>query len=462
MYPERDRQAEEFDAALERLRSGERPDEYDADLRDLLILAARLEQDLPRDLPDPAFRERLKRELLSGRPRFHQSQPETAPIDPAGEGWRRQITRASWRTSAVAAALVVIVIGALVLSLDRVPGVGTGQDSAPSDDSVAMPASADDPPVDEADDEQFSALEAPEAAEDQATTWLAANLPPIDGHHIVLAPLAAVGSAALTLESSYDVRLIPTTDLPDLPGSAPVYYLAAPQDPVALLSRVRDTLAIDGEIVPGNRDEGIPYRIVNQAGEPVVVWDAACAFFQFWGDLRPNAAGARAGDSGDVTERAYAWLEGIGFDLHSVEYEARVVESEGQVTVQFMPLAMPELGLDLSLGAQVTFDDDGRVRSASGFWLSLVGIEEMPVRPAEDAWEVAQAGDGFWPPLDLPTNEEILVEVREIKIVHLLTRWDEATYVLQPAIKFAGQYATRQVARTPGPARYYVPAVPDD
>lgn len=468
MYRERDPQAEAFDEALERLRNGKAGENDDPEMEELLHLAGRLDRELPGDLPDPAFRDRLKRQLLTGQYSLE------APTDIDEARWRRRLLASPWRAGAAAASVAVILILAVVLGLDSL--TGTSEDDTDPSDQVAMPVDddaveeqPDEAPVPEGDaveeaeeppadsDSDMGILQADDGpdAPVESDQWQPANLPPFDGRHIVVAPLSATTLLAEASETDPEVEWANGIEMPDLPESAPVYYLSAPPDPMALMATMERTFEIDGTIIEGDSESSIPYELLNGDEEPILQWDPTAAYFQFNGAAAAIDVDLPGIDSDDVVERAHAWLEMIGFDLFSIEY-ATDTEAAGDATVvRLEPVDMPETGLGLKLGAELIITADGMIQEASGFLLSLVDVRDMPVRAPSEAWTMAREGDAFWPDVDHALDDP-MVAIAEVKIIHLLTRLDEANYVLQPAVKFMGE---ADEAETSERARCYVPAV---
>jgi hypothetical protein len=449
MYPDRDSRADRLDEALERRLNGDDITNDDPELQELLDLSARLEQTLPDDLPDPAFRHNLKQQLLS------QPQPSLAePVDLARERFHRRLAGSTWRLSAAAAAFLIVILVAVVMAMGPMSG-----DS--DDDMEEQPASlqgiGDDYTTPEQDVDTFD-------TDDRRTVepeWVNATLPPFDTNHVVLNPLLGMplGMPAPKIEPL--VAFDDDAEMPDMPETAPVYYFSAPPNPEALISSVQRALGIEGELEPGSAEDGTPYRLINDSGQTIVKWDPGSAFFHYIGrNADPEFTGyAEPGsDPSDISE---SFLETIGFDLYSVDYVIDVEVSGSETHIRFKASSLPEMGLDVWLGAVVVIDEDDQVAEARMMWLSLIGVREATLRPPGETWDLGERGHGFWPPHEAPDGR-VLVEVLRTKMVYLLTRHDHATYVLQPAVKFVGRYSDDDDDDPTGPARYYVPAIDNE
>jgi predicted RNA polymerase sigma factor len=89
----------------------------------------------------------------------------------------------------------------------------------------------------------------------------------------------------------------------------------------------------------------------------------------------------------------------------------------------------------------------------------VAALEQWPESGVPDnpgAWLMAPARHRA---IDRLRRGEVLVEVLRTQMIYLLTRYDEATFVLQPAVKFIGRFNGDDSDEPAEPARYYVAAV---
>jgi hypothetical protein len=194
---------------------------------------------------------------------------------------------------------------------------------------------------------------------------------------------------------------------------------------------------------------------LDTGGFQVVRWRPQEAFFSY--SRSPNAPTpppARA--EADPKETARAWLQEIGFDLTTIQYDSdlRADSTPSQRIVEFRPTNLPKGALDPGLGIVVWVGGDGAIRQASGFWLSLVESAEVPLQPVETAWQAVQRGEGLIPSFGPPPVFKAIT-VKSVGLTYLLTRADASNYLLQPVVAFSGQ---GQTAAGPGDVTVYVAA----
>lgn len=458
MYPDPDSRADAFDDAVERRRSGDNTSSDDQEMGELADLAYRLEQELPDDIPDPAFRENLKQQLLSGTTQLEDMpEPEHAPVDLASERWHRRLIASPWRVSASVAACMVVIVLAFVATANPFTG-GSGDSSeeittfqsvdADDTDEVADPFATSEFPLD-VDDGSFPANE----------QWFTASFPPFDVEHVVLPPLL-LGFLPFADRRKPDVELNGLTNMVhdvDMPSSAPVYYLNSPPDGATMLTTLRSVLGVEGDLIESNGD-GEPYRVVDGADNDILRWDSASAFFHFQGRLLDDPVDDLLDPGAEPADIARRFLELIGFDLHTIEYDTHVIENDDEVEVQFRPHDFPGTGLDVTLGGSVYVGDGGTILEAQLYWLSLVDIEVVALREPEDIIADIEEDAGYAPPVP-DDADEMMINAEDMQIIHVLTRLGTSTFVLQPAMKVVGDYGNDVTSTLPGPARYYVPAV---
>jgi hypothetical protein len=461
MYPEPDSRADEFDEAVERHRAGDNRPNEDEDLQSLVNLAARLERELPDETPDPSFRENLKYQLLQSYEQLQQAaESGREPVDLEDERWFRRLVASPWRVSAAAAACLVFIVIAVV-------GVGNpfGADTGDSGEDVTSfrPVDADDSSSpDDWRSTQFP-LDVDDDSLPASEQWFTASFPPIDVEHVVLPPLL-IGFLPFSERQKPRVEIEGISDLTDrmdMPGSGTVYYLNSPPDGATMLTTLRSALGIDGELVEGNGD-GQPFRIINDEQNDILRWDPASAFFHFQGGLLDEPISDLLDSDAPPADVARRFLELIGFDLYTIEYEQQLVENGDVIEVQFLPQEFPETGMDVSPGGSVFVDDQGAVLEAQLYWLSLVDIEIVAMRDPDAIIADVENDAGFAPPMPDDAQDEMRIVADDMTLVHVLTRLGESHFVLQPVVKIVGEYGEEPESSLPGPARYLVTAIEDD
>ena len=457
MYPEPDSRADEFDDALERRRAGDNTPADDQETQELVTLASRLDQELTEDIPDPAFRENLKHELLQGAiHRGHVLEPVAEPIDLADERWSRRLAASPWRLSAAAAACVAVVVVAFFATTNPFDD-NSGDSSEEITSFQAVDADDSFGPDDGILGNQF-----PLDVDDNippSEQWFTASFPPFDVEHVVLPPLL-IGFLPFADRHKPQVELNGVSDMAndvDMPGSASVYYLNAPPDGATMLTTLRSTLGIDGELVEGNGD-GEPYRVIDDEENDVLRWDPSSAFFHFRGGLLDQPVDDLLDPDAGPVEIARRFLELIGFDLHTIDYGVQTVEHENLIEVQFRPEHFPVTALDVTLGGNVFVGEGGAVLEAQLYWLSLVDVEVVALREADAIMEDMAHDAGYSPPAS-DGADEMMINAEDMMMVHVLTRLGTSNFVLQPAVKVVGNYGDDAESSLPGPARYYVAAV---
>jgi hypothetical protein len=336
--------------------------------------------------------------------------------------------------------------------------LGGGTDDEESEPPLAFQEVDDDADDPAADIDLFTTGETQVDGDARESEWISSPLPPFDTNHIVLNPLLAVPLGMTEAEIEPVVYFDYDAVMTEMPGSAMVYYLSSPPNPEALIRGVQDALGLEGEYAPGDAEEAIPDRLVNEDGRSIIEWHHEAAFFHYLGENADPEFADFSETTDDPAVVAHDFLETIGFDLYSVEYIADAVEAGDFTHVRFEPASLPEVGLDLSLGALVVVDEDLQVHEAMVMWFSLTGQREVAMVPPEEARSLGESGEGFWPPHETPAGE-VLVEVLRTQMIYLLTRYDEATFVLQPAVKFIGRFNGDDPDEPAEPARYYVAAV---
>ena len=189
-------------------------------------------------------------------------------------------------------------------------------------------------------------------------------------------------------------------------------------------------------------------------------WDPTSAFFQFRGDQLDEPVDSLLDPGAQPEDIARRFLELIGFDFVTVDYEFQRIDNPEVTEIRFSPANLPEIGLGIDLGGSVQVDESGAVTRAQFFWLSLVDIEVVGARDHEGIIDDIENDHGFAPPAT--DIEEVSITAEDMTIIHVLTRFDESNFILQPAVEISGNYHEDVDSLLPGPARYLVPAVKSD
>ncbi len=295
MDDQQDENYDRLDRAVERLREGDdraaiaETLEPEPELMPLFDLAVRLEAELPEDLPDPGFRDKLKQELLAGTP------PASLPV-------RRKRFLYDWRFGVAAAALLAIVLIAVIY------GTGTLEGNSPEPPARETVVSALS--VSGKETAQPGATESPEVVSDTQV------FPPIDASHVVVVPLGF--GASSTIVGSSVAHPTPgialSTTLPTLPQTAPTWLLTAPDSPDEFLSTLRARIGISGEIQSDPSAGPDAFVVNDEAGFATIHWNQHNAYFRYdRGPDEPTPPASRASTSPATT--AKDWLAEIGFDL---------------------------------------------------------------------------------------------------------------------------------------------------
>lgn len=452
MYPERDSRADEFDDAVERRRSGDNTPIEDPELQALVDLASRLDETLPEDTPDPEFRSTLKQQLLEGEPEPDLAPDDVSPPFEETTPWYRRFVASPWRTSAAAAACLLIVVVALMAAANPFDwGSGGGSEEVTSFQPVSF-SEGDGP---------FDGENPLDAGFEDNEEWLSSPFPPLDMEHVVLHPLL-IGFRPLAERQRPEVELNGAADMvnpSDMPSSIPVYYLNAPPGGPELLTALGSTLQIDGELAEQDED-GTPYRWVDDDDNVIMRWDPSSAFFQFNGEVLDEPLDGLLEQGATPDEIAQRFLELIGFDFMTIDYEIERIDNGEETEIRFRPEDLPDIGLEVGLGGRVRVDDSGAVLGAQLFWLSLVDIEIVGLREHENIIEDIENDAGYTPPTGDET--EVSIDAEEMTLIHVLTRMEDSIFVLQPAVRLTGSFRTEVDSMIPGPARYLVPIVDSD
>lgn len=459
------RQAERLDRAIDQIiAGGNLPASGDARLDPLVALAARLHRDLPRDLPDPAFRSRLKDDLTGRLPIIQPATPRVSPFS------RLPIygSLAAVFVLAVAAGVMAVWLGgrdespttATSAKLMQVTAVATTHVLAPASATgsgsvvtrtaestvtitaalllptatiapvgTAAPTVTPEPPA------------APSAQPTQPTqppaqasaTVLRASLPAIDAATIEHGPVPAAdgGGPAPSSGVTYFLDAEPAS----LGDSVTVYHLSPPaEDPVTFCRDLAAKAGIPTDDVHAADASGRTEVFAGTPDSGSLYWRPDAGVFQFSSaatggqdDLRPDA----------IAERAAAWLDAIGYPTAMLG--GPHIDDFGDLwQVSYAYAGLPTPGIGYPLGVSVMLQDDGTVAEARGYWLAADSQETVELVSVADAWDSVTHGGGYW--LDggiSSAGGEFHADAVTLASVLTNTGGD---LVLQPVVKFSGTF----------------------
>jgi hypothetical protein len=415
-----EQQIEEIERALERLSAGGSTtaisDSLDPEVAPLFDLAARLEEELPDDLPDPAFREGLKQELLATNP----------PVSLSARSFRRFFS--DWRFGVAAAALAGVVLIAVIFGSSTLEG---NNPEPPARETVVSALSV-----------AGKATTEPGATVSPVTVTDTKVLPPIDADHVVLVPLGLGAGSPGPSTPQPTPGITMSNALPELPQTAPTWLLTGPESSETFLKTLIARIGITGDIEAEPAAGPNAFVVTDASGYPTVHWDQHNAFFRYdRGPNEPTPPPARATTNPGIT--AKDWLSEIGFDLNTITYKETVQPGTGQTVVNFVPADLPATAIPPGLGATVGVGPDGSIQFAQGFWLSLAESADVPLRTSQETLDAAKNGE--WYSL-LPSGDTsgLNLNVSSAKMSYLLTRADDSSYLLQPVMSFTGDRWTPQ------------------
>lgn len=414
--------AKQLDDAIERRRTDpDQPAGGNPDLMPLLALAARLDHDLPPDLPDPAFRVQLGQQL------------QTLPAS-----LRRFFY--DWRFGVAAAALIVIL---LIIAIFGSGALSGGGNVPPARETVVSAMSGGEGTA------EPGTIGTPRTVEDTAV------FPPIDAEHVVFIP-TVTPTATATAASTPAVQPTPGvavhTTLPELPETAPTWLLTGPEETQAFLETLIARTGITGEIEKDERAGRNAYQVVDTSGFAAIHWNQHDAYFRYdRGQLEPTPPPIRATTDPEVT--AKDWLSEIGFDLTTIQYKETAQVISGRTIVRFDPINLPVTALTPGLGVTLGIDPDGSIQFAEGYWLSLGQMAEVHLRDGQQMLDAAQNGEWF---STEGHDDSLSLGINSAQLTYLLTRADDSSYLLQPVMAFGG---TRGSEHGPAPDVIYVSAI---
>lgn len=455
--------AERLDQAINLIIAGAVPlASGDAELDQLSALAARLHHELPNDLPDPAFRSRLRDELAG--------QVSLAPPTP------RRITTFSRHLpvygSLAAIFIVAIVAGVLAFWPDDAesPTVASGatdrRETAAAAGRSAEPATPTGSggnmaqvtatvtsvtallvptataraterstplPTDTSLKPTTATLEPTQPPAPASATVAQAILPAIDWATVEHGPVPAVDGSgpAPTSGVTYVMAAAPAT-----PGnSATVYHLSAPSDdPVAFCRDLAAKAGIGTDDVRATDAAGRTEVFAGTPGAGSLYWRPDAGVFQYSSDA---VAGESELQSDAIAKRALAWLDTIGYPVAALG-EPRIDDFGDLWIVSFPYASLPTAAIGFPLGVSLMLQHDGTVAEARGYWLTPDWQESVGLVSVTDAWNSLTHGGGYWLDGGLASSGgEFRADA--VTLVSVLTRGGN-DLVLQPVYKFSGVF----------------------
>ncbi|HEX5167201.1 MAG TPA: hypothetical protein VFV93_17475 [Thermomicrobiales bacterium] len=468
---------ERLNAAIDRmLAGGPSPVLNDPDLFELLQLAARLRDELPGDLPDPAFRLDLKQQLTANGPRAVPRQPATP------------VSRFPWvsAVSAIAAVLLAAVsVGALGIWIDtdkqpsgqsNLAGISadqltattfgiatfTAETIAATSDAATTPG-GDRPSSMTALQPTSPATSAPDSTEAVATLSAAtetpgsdttrttatvaptgtsdapslASVPPVDSETVEQGPQPASDGGGG--EPAAGISYVLDTALPDLGNDAAIYRLAPPAvEPELFVADVAKSLGLKGEIISDAPQGRAVYHI----------FDDSAGSFHWTPETGAFTLSTAEADNGDpvpldqVVHATRQWLSKIGYPVDQLATDMSA-EPMGATSwrLEARYASMPDIGLGHPLGVTIFVNDDGAITEASGYWLRIKDADSALLLPADDVWQEVSSGHGLWTGGGIVTGGGEF-RADQIQITYILTRDPSGDLVLQPVVQVTGDFTT--------------------
>lgn len=477
------REAERLDRAIDRIVAGAAPDwTGDPQLDRLVALAARLHHELPRDLPDPAFRARLKDDLtgriplvqpVSRRPIASRYLPVYGSLaavflvalvvgalafwpeddEPGRRSANTTLMQATIATTVTAFSPPVETVPADVETQAAEPTTSsTTALRVPSATTAPAPTSAPSP----TDVPAPSPTAPPNATESPApgsATVLQARLPGIDPATVEEGPVPAAGGGGEG--PSTDVTYVMDVTAPSLATSSTVYRLTPPAaDPVEFCRDLAAKAGIPDDDVRATDESGRTEVFAGEPGAGVVYWRPDAGVFQV---SSVQDGGAEALDPDAIAARALGWLESIGYPVASLGSPR--VDDFGDLFQVDIPLdGLPTPGVGHPLGVTLMVHRDGTLAEAHGYWLAVDGADPVSLVSVEDAWSEVTSGGGYWRDGGMSSGGgEFRAE--NARLSSVLTRAG-SDLVLQPVIEFSGTFTTKDGGSS-APVSVFVKATGD-
>lgn len=467
------RRAEQLDQAIDQILAGGTPPvSGDPQLDRLVAFAARLHRDLPRDLPDPAFRARLKDDL-TGR----------IPIVQPATRRRFALTRLPIYGSLAAVFVLAMAAGVMAIWLDGrdepptqvanttlmsatasptnpadapaiAPGFGdvvtrTAEVTIAATTAMLLPtatlapaATAEpSPTVGEAP----SATAPPEPTTPPApasATLALASLPAIDPATIEHGPVPAADGGGPG--PSAGVTYVMDAAAPTLAASSTAYHLSPPaEDPVDFCRALAERAGIPTDDVHAIDASGRTEVFAGEPGAGTLYWRPDAGVFQYSGAATP---GDDEITPDAVAERAGAWLDAIGYPTASLG-EPRIDDFGDLWLVDFPYAGLPTPGVGYPLGVTVMLGKDGTVTEARGYWLATTAQESVPLVSVGDAWKAVTDGEGYWRDGGMSSaGGEFRADA--VRLSSVLTN-SGGDLVLQPVVEFSGTFTAPDGSSAP-------------
>ena len=482
---------ERLNRAIDRLvDGGAAPVLQDPDLQDLLSLAGRLYLELPRDLPDPAFRTRLKAQLTDEHPAVGY-----ARAVPSAVGAPRRFPYVAALAGIAALLIAVAVVGSLALwsqpdndrttdgsqqALDiaitattpltasslelatstvvgveiETPDVGpTTALAVPTEFINPTPAATEsgEPAVDEATSvstdvpipaEPTALPVGPEAT--QSIDGGLASLPVVDETTVEDGPMPLASGGGSGPGSG--VTFVLNTQLPRLDSTATAYILEPPlSDPEIFVSRAAAAIGISGDVQIDDMTGEAEYR-VDSADGATFRWYPSTGEFSYAATPETTTIGL---DGEQALGAALDWLTRLGYPVDQLNDDASVQRiGDAQWLIEMRLDAMPQPGVGHHLGTRIIVEGDGLVTSATGYWLDVTGTMTVPLLTADEAWSAAQSGAGYWADGGA-TGAGGEFRCGSISLSYVLTESGDGLLILQPVIKLDATFVDTVGSATP-------------
>jgi hypothetical protein len=429
---EASREADRLDRALDRLLNGQPVPVFDeVELEELVQLAGRLHRSLPRDLPDPAFRDGLLEQLLEPRPRPLPMQPRQSRL--------RQNPAYVFGGAIAAVFVAVLAVGVLASGqfwtnspdTDPLPlGAGLTDEVQPTIQAMATATATFG---------SIAVVSTREPLQVEETPPSMAAVPPLMPSQIEVGAKATLAVADPPPGSNITYELAST--LPEPEPVAPVYRFAVPDvDVMSLFNEVSNALNLDGELTTRSV-RGKTVISFESTNGTTFTWLPASGAFAC--ELLGEAA-RFTGEPEEIVSQAYSWLKNSGFPLQDPAPEPIITHGDdGSLQVDFPVDGFTNLALGHPLTVSVLIDREGVIRSVSGYWLHLVETMHFDMLTPEEAWQDLREGKGFWSSM-VPIVEPGEYQVRSFSLSYVLTINANQDLVLQPVYRALGAFVDHQ------------------
>jgi hypothetical protein len=474
---------ERFHQAIDRAAAGRpAPVLSDPDLQELLGIASRLHQELPRDLPDPAFREALKARLID-------STSGVTSLPARRSSWFARPSNLAAASAIAAVMIALVAVGSLALlggddggadptavavartetqtmmlttmavatipSTEPVPtGTGGALETppdvtpqptpqpalTPTHVAVATTEPTTTPIATAAMTPTAAATEAPPNPTQEVTATSTpdvqlASLPPVNSTSVEAGPVPAAGDGAGGAATT--VTYVLATTFPEIGGTAPVYFLAPPnEDAATFAASVGEALGIGTDVVVDEINGKQDFHVGTDTGASFH-WFPEGGGFSYSG---PADVPVAVMTTSEIVAASRKWLEQIDYpvDLLSESVEAQQL-SDTEWLVEIALDEVPQPGYGHPLGVRMIVATDGTVTSATGYWLVPERQEDVPLIDPAEAWDALTSGYGFWFGSGGAFAEGGEMRCESIEMSYILTSSLEGM-ILQPVIALRGEF----------------------